>query len=409
MNKRIIKAEFALSEICEKYPAIDKASIEAFGPVFYPIARIEADMEEKSFEDFDGITEAVLRFISLGITDAEKIAGLMALTTGYIEGMQKMLLSYGHIDTTGKITPLGLESLSEGRKVTVAHTKQIFLLDAINCNIVRVDSDLDKSSVERPADMPAEERFAPFIEHAAGISKSEIEKTLRESQYNTLKRIPGGMNINVTAIRDIKCLGIRYIKSYLLKLENHTPIVFVKRFDYRAKGKEKYFWLPFSVEAPGEREFLGCGDVPVHNTSARAMLTDVYERMKAGAGAERIPEALEKKTTFFCVELFRFTPNEKNGNIFISSGSIASYSKNLLRLLYGLGKDGLYLIPDDALSGIVLKILPEAGDSLLKEISALTVKVLDKYKRDKVDSYIRENLKEASDIPGELKRILASL
>ncbi len=409
MAKRIVKAEFALAEICERYPMINKWDIEAFGPVFYPIARIEADMEEKSFEDFDGITESVLRFISLGIKDAPSIAELMALTPDYISGMQKMLLSYGHIDNTGTLTALGRESLDAGRKVTVAHTKQIFLLDAINCNIVRVDADLDKSSIERPADVPAEERFVAFIEHAAGISKAEVEKTLKESQYNTLKRIPGGMNINVTAITDIRCLGIKYIKSYLLKLKGQSPYIFVKRYDYRAKGKEKYFWLPFSVDSEEARGFLNCGNVPVHGRNAKLMLEDVFKRMTEGAASDRMPETLTAKKTFFCENLFKLSPEYKGNDVLITGASLTEYSKNILRLLYGIGKDGIYYIVDDALSGIVLRILPGNNDPELLRCAALTVKALDKYKRDKVDSYIRERITGEETITKELIKILDGL
>ena len=106
MKKQRIKPEFALRDICEKYPQINIAELETFAPVFYPIARIEADMKEKSFEDFEAVQEAVLRFILLGFKQEEEIAELMGLNKAYILKMMKLLLSYGHIDERKNVTAI---------------------------------------------------------------------------------------------------------------------------------------------------------------------------------------------------------------------------------------------------------------------------------------------------------------
>ena len=70
MNKRKIKPEYALRDICEKYPQIKLSDVEAFAPVFYPIARIEADMQEMK-----SLVERIGAFAE-GLPQMEAVAGL---------------------------------------------------------------------------------------------------------------------------------------------------------------------------------------------------------------------------------------------------------------------------------------------------------------------------------------------
>ena len=229
MKKQKIKPEYALRDILKKYPQIDISEIEIFAPVFYPIARIEADMKEKNFEDFEAVQESVLRFMVLGFKKEEEVAELVGLNPGYILKMMKLLLSFGHIDENRNLTELGALSLSEGRKITLEHTKQIFLLDALTCDIIRLDKDPDRAFIESAEDMEGSDKYVPILEHSYGISKEDVARTLKEVQYNTVRLMKGTANINVMDVTDVRCLGIKYIKSYLLKLKNRYPMIFVKR------------------------------------------------------------------------------------------------------------------------------------------------------------------------------------
>ncbi len=409
MPKRKIKAEFALRDICTRYPCIDKNDIELFGPVYYPIAKIEVDMQEKSFEDFDAVQESVLRFVSIGFREEDVIASLMGLTAAYVRDMLKLLVSYGHIDNNRNITNLGAASLAEGQKITIANTRQVFLLDALNCNIIRVDRDLDRTIIERPDDMTNNEKHIAFLEHAAGISKSDVEETLKETEYKTLRRMQGGMNINVTNVSDVRCLGIRYIKSYLLKLKNHTPMIFVKRFDYTGKGSERYYWLPFSVRNQAEKDFLGLSDLQIHSNETDAMLSDVYVRMIERASSDYVVADIDNKFEFFTKTHFK-VDTERNGmQAIVSSTSFTEYTNNALRLLVSFGSDGVYPLVDDNLSGRVIFIYPDRDDKLLIECSKYVCAALDKHTYDKVVSYIEQRMIKEGNVIQNLLSVLKNL
>ncbi|MBQ8588616.1 MAG: hypothetical protein IJ454_04405 [Clostridia bacterium] len=409
MAKRKIKAEFALRDICSRYPCINKMDIENFGPVYYPVARIEVDMQEKSFEDFDAVQESVLRFVSIGFREEEVIANLMGLTASYIRDMLKLLVSYGHIDNNRNITSLGSASLAEGQKITIANTRQVFLLDALNCNIIRIDRDLDRTIIEKPDDMTYNEKHIAFLEHAAGISKSDVEATLKDTEYKTLRRMQGGMNINVTNVSDVRCLGIRYIKSYLLKLKNHTPMIFVKRFDYTGTGSERFYWLPFSVRNPEERAFLGLTDLQIHSSQTDAMISDAYVRMIERAASEHVVTEIDNKFEFFTKTHFKIDVERRGMQTTVSAASFTEYTNNALRLLAGFGRDEVFPLVDDELSGRVIFIYPDKGDSLLTECSKYVHAALTKHTYDKVVSYIEQRMDKDGNVIQSLLSVLKKL
>lgn len=409
MAKRKIKAEFALKDICTRYTCINKNEIELFGPVYYPIARIEVDMQEKSFEDFDAVQESVLRFVSIGFREEDVIANLMGLTAPYVRDMLKLLLSYGHIDNNRNITNLGITSLAEGQKITIENTRQVFLLDALNCNIIRIDRDLDRTIIEKPDDMTYNEKHITFLEHSAGISKSDVEATLKETEYKTLRRMQGGMNINVTNVSDVRCLGIRYIKSYLLKLKNHTPMIFVKRFDYSGKGSERFYWLPFSVKNQSEKDFLGLSDLQIHSSETDAMINDAYVRMVERSSSEHVVSEIDNKFEFFTKTHFKIDAERNGMQAMVSSQSFTEYTNNALRLLFSFECDGVFPLVDDDLSGRIIFIYPNNNDSLLAECSKYVYAALSKYNYDKVVSYIEQRMVKEGSVLQSLLLVLKKL
>ncbi|MBQ4518814.1 MAG: hypothetical protein II997_09575 [Clostridia bacterium] len=409
MTKHTIKAEVALKDICARYRVIKKSEIEAFGPVYYPIARIEADMHEKTFEDFDAVQESVLRFISIGFKEEAMIANLMGLTTNYVQNMMKMLLSYGHIDPQRNITPLGMESLAQGQKIMLIFTKQVFLLDALNCNIIRIDKDLDRTIVEHPDEMTNSEKHITFLDHAAGISKEDVEKTLKESQFSTLQRLSGGMNINVTAVSDVRCLGIRYVKSYLLKLKGHPPVIFVKRFDYNGKGAERFYWLPFSVEEQSEGTFFGLPDMQVHNYSTSAMIHDAYNRMLENGASEWVQEEMQRSLEELTKKVYGIELMPDATENTVHSSGFSKYATSVLRLLYGFGKDGLFSLVDDRISGNIMILYPDKTDTKLMQCAEYVCQALDQFAFDKVHKFMEKRMQKNDSIIEDMTKILKEL
>ena len=58
----------ALDDIHEKYKMLPSTDIEKFAPVYYPIAIIEMNLDEMTFEDFESVQFSILNLFSLGIT-----------------------------------------------------------------------------------------------------------------------------------------------------------------------------------------------------------------------------------------------------------------------------------------------------------------------------------------------------
>ncbi len=387
MAKRKIKAEYALSDICDRYPFIKKENIETFGPVYYPIAKIEVEMVEKSFEDFDAVQRAVLRIMALGIKDAGVISDLMGLTDEFVLDMMKLLLSYEHIDTKRNITELGRQSIKEDKKILIANTKQVFLLDAINCNIVRIDKELDKTVIENVDEISHNDKYIVFLDHAEGIEKTDIERTLKETEYSTLKRIQGGMNINVCGVKDVRCLGISYVKSYLLKQKGRPPVIFVKRYNFAEKAGNKFYWLPFSADKSNE-ELLGIEGVPLHTTEAGMMTMDAFKRMREHGENEHTRNEIKEKIEYITQSLFKIKAENLASSIKVNSQSFFEYSDSILNLLYEFGKSGVYTVVDDGLSGNLIFIHPDTADSVITDCSKAVYDAVEKHDRDKVVSFI---------------------
>jgi len=333
----------------------------------------------------------------------------MGLTADYIQNMMKLLLSYGHIDSGRNITPLGSESIAQGQKITLIFTKQVFLLDALNCNIIRIDKDLDRTIIEHPDEMTTSEKHITFLDHAAGISKSDVERTLKEEQFSTLQRLNGGMNINVTAVTDVRCLGIRYVKSYLLKLKGHAPVIFVKRFDYNGKGAERFYWLPFSVEEQSEGYFYGMPELPIHSRGTSSMIQDAYKRMQENGSSEWVLGEMKRSLEELTKNIYGINLEPTDTKNMVTSTGFFKYSGSSLRLLYGFGKDGLFPLVDDRISGNIMFIYPDKNDLLLDQCATYVQQALDQFSFDKVHRYIEKRLQNKEHIIQDMIIVLKEL
>lgn len=105
-----------LSTILKTYPTLSVADVDAFIPVYFPIALVEIDTVEESFEDFEVIELTVLKLVSLGVETSHEISELLAIDEKYVKRVLKLLIGYGHIKNN-KITEIGLRSLERGQKI----------------------------------------------------------------------------------------------------------------------------------------------------------------------------------------------------------------------------------------------------------------------------------------------------
>ena len=132
------EAMIALDDIHEKYGKLPSTDIEKFAPVYYPIAIVEMNLDEVSFEDFESVQFAVLSLAELGITDYQVIARTLGLSPHYVFKLMRLLNGYGHMDENG-ITELGKESIHTGKKIVKARVWQKFQVDALNGTLLKVE------------------------------------------------------------------------------------------------------------------------------------------------------------------------------------------------------------------------------------------------------------------------------
>ncbi len=66
-KKNNFEVNNAFDRIMEQNPQIIPARVELFTEVYYPIAILEMEISETTFEDFDIVPLTVLRFINLGL------------------------------------------------------------------------------------------------------------------------------------------------------------------------------------------------------------------------------------------------------------------------------------------------------------------------------------------------------
>ena len=135
-EKKRISSSVMFRKILEEYPKIQAGSIEFFSQIYYPIAIVEMELIEKSFEDFSVFKMTILELFKLSITSPTVIGDTIGLSPRFVETMIGQLETYGYINN-GKVTELGNESLVE--KQILFHEKQKFKIDGLNGNLIKID------------------------------------------------------------------------------------------------------------------------------------------------------------------------------------------------------------------------------------------------------------------------------
>jgi hypothetical protein len=316
----VLEACQALNLIISRYPKIKIPDIELFTPVYYPIALIEMDFDEQSFENFETIQLAVLQFVNSGILDPNVISSSMGIgNPNYIYNVLQLLKGYGHINNVG-ITDLGKQSLSEEKKITLSRVKQQFQLDALNGTLIEIDQNLISSSIKSSNET---EGFIGHLNYIDGIQEEYIEKQLRSRGFDHFKKYKSTiLNSNVLQIHNMYCIGMQYAKCYLLKLQSvNMPIIIGKRFNSKgATDEDRFFWEPLSIPPQASRFFLDCH--PLNNNSPAA---DQYIRQLQNLINESAKsiDPLDNVTK---------TLREWNSGLTIREQSLQIYTNSSLRL-----------------------------------------------------------------------------
>lgn len=373
------EALYALDEIHAKYRQLQSTDIEQFTPVYYPIAMVDMELEEETFENFEIVQHMILQLYSYGITSAEAIAQTMALKTSYVEGVLTVLFGSGLIDMDGQLTMNGRRSLREDKQVQTVKVWQKFQVDALNGTLLRVNEAIEKEHLEDPGYTKI---IIGHLNYMDGIRAMElVEQLVGPKKDEYLQQEDGILNTNVVRIHGIHCEGINWARCYMVKLLGKSdPIVFAKRLDSSKKNLlERFTWTPLFV--PNEAIRKQCGfsaEIPLETRLCRDYVRDLYEMMRRAEGRVRILEMVDDMLQRVYPFAERGVDKSRVGAsivpcIKVDETAFAPFKSWILNFLIGIDNDGEYLLTSDDLYGLVIKL--ETDSPVLEEAGRLAAQL----------------------------------
>ncbi len=399
-KKRFDNVNSDLETLLSSYDALSVNEIEYIVPVYFPIAIVEMDTVERSFEDFDTIELIVLRLVEAGVNSAKAISNLLGLDERYVSRILKLLNGYDHI-SNGRITPLGRESIVKEKKIEKKAGRQQFQINALNKTVLRLEELVN----ERQIDDKDKTRIR--VAHLMGIDGMGIEELvsqIKESDYQDFVPTGKEQSVNLLEITGIRFLEMKYAYSYMVKLFNCKPMIFCKRFDQSKKEvKERYKWVPLSVPSESLYSKLGISrKIPITTNQeiqqmnqTISLLNDERNRMDSSKKMDNYNEALEKTYPF---DFNHCLPQGYSNGIIIKVDEKAfpEYTKSLYHILKYFGWFGKYLIVRDNFCGNILRLEP--NDFYLLHVSEKLVKKIEEFGEYRVKSDIDDYF---NDYPNE--------
>ncbi len=437
-QRKRLRLNNVISDIRKQYPQIHQEDIQFAAMVYYPIAFVEVEAEEKSVEDFDSVQLMILRFLALGI-GRDDIVELTGTTPSYIDKVKGLLFGYGHIDSQGRVTPVGLESIRASangtpKKIERKLSKRYVQMDALSLAVIPHDRRVDEITFYEKTDTydkpeiteDNKEKSDPklfnvgAIAYPEGVTASALEERLvcRDENDSRYDKVIGVQNIHVNitkeTIKNIKCLKIRYASACMLVLrDSGTPIVFGKCVTETKKRSSQ--WFPLGVEADSVRVRYGFeDDVRFLENDAGSYLISMWTRFedawqqKRWHYGEKNAAASDEDYLWRVVRYFYpFQEGHyrwQNGELYIDGEAFGSAQRGyaIAKILFSFAEDGFYRFASEDLYGHLVTIRPEASDALLQDVARLLKTAAEQNGARKVDRYLRDHFNETSDtVPSE--------
>lgn len=387
----------ALDDIHEKYRKLPSTDIEKFAPVYYPIAIIEMNLDEMTFEDFESVQFAILNLVSLGISDYKVIAETLGLSPNYVFKIIRILNGYGHLDDNG-ITEIGMDSINSGKKIVKSQVWQKFQVDALNGTLLKVEQAVTENILN---DRDQTRITIGHLNYLDGMSVEEISSQLTKNNCNTyIKQKSSILNTNVTSINDVRCVEVKYAKCYMMKVRNcDEPIVFAKRYDSNQKEvKERFSWEPFSVKSKVLLDKYGFeSDVPFSTDVAKKYVAQLYTMMLERA--EKVNLIEEIKYTMNLVYPFDETGVQivRTDGVIVPTVNIderafMKYRTWIINYLIGIQQYGEYLITHERLFGHVISLRTES--LLILDVAQLLTDKIENHGKINIVKRLRDKYKD---------------
>lgn len=405
----------ALNAIRDKYPLISLDSIERFAPVYYPIAMVEMDLTERTFENFEAVQLTVLKMVNLGQRDHRIIAETLGLSPNYVYKVLHLLEGYGHI-ANGNITPLGLQSVQKGQKIVERRTSQKFQVDALNGTLLKFDESVTDSMLNNKEQT---DLFVGHLDYMDGMPLQEINAQLSSNCTDYIRQKSGILHTNVSDVTNARCLEVKYAKCHLIKFYSHAePVILAKRYDCRQKDiKERFSWQPFCLYDKTLITRYGFEEeLPSAKPLAQKYVRNLYS-MLAGRlqqlynSPERWAEEIRKAVS----RVYRFEEAALSFNrifdladpsVFITENAFSLFRGWIIDFLLAIHSDQRCPITTERLCGQLVSLKTES-EKLLSLAELLAAKVA-QYGKIEIKKFVRERFKDW-DEPGLIDALTAEL
>lgn len=361
-----------LEQIIAQNPQIILSRIELFTQVYYPIATLEMELEETTFENFDVIPLTILRFIDAGLYDAVIVAKMMGLSKNYVRKMFDLLRGYGYLDESG-LTEIGHMSLEAEQKIAQNTVRQKFQADAVTGDLLRLEQQVEEGNLELKDKTVYGIAHLPHIE---GIEVEDLNNMLKSADLTTYKRYKGDiLNSNVVAISDVKCVGMDYVKAYLLKMQGiKTPFIITNQYDSTKENfAERFSWKPIRVPSRNAYTDYGFDEgIPCYTEEALLVINDLYKLV-----CKRIVDVTDEDVRKTLSEIYPFNYDKmdisigriQNGvpeqiSVYVNAASFTEWNMFILKFLEGFDMVSGYVYTHGRLNGLFLRF--ESANNLIK-------------------------------------------
>lgn len=281
----------ALREIMRTYPKLKAQHIDFAAAVYYPIALVDITMEERVFENYEGIERHLLQFVADIGADPALLEATTGLSSVYVRKLLDVLDSYGHIEN-GRLTALGRESLQRGEKVTCVRVVQRLQMDALTLRLLKVEELIREDDLRAGQELGGQ--IGGILPNIEGIS---VDTLKRQIEALDLKEVmEHGENVlhaNTESIQSIVFSELRYAKCVMTAFRDGAeepayckPTIFGRRLTVGRRGK-KTVWMPFFLYSEKAAEFFS----PAEGDAAQDLIAGTEaERAQADALLARILE-----------------------------------------------------------------------------------------------------------------------
>lgn len=402
-KRHTYEINMVLERICQQNNNIVPSRIELFTEIFYPIAVLEIEMEETTFEDFDIVPLSVLKMIRAGVRTEQEIAKMMGLGKSYVQKVIDLLMGYEYIDANG-LTELGAEALKIEKKVARSSVKQRFQADAVTGDLLKLgeqSSDADLQGRENTF------KVTPHLPHIEGISVEAINRQLAEDDLTRYKRYQGGiLNANVDTVSDVACIGLEYVKAYLMKLQGiSSPFIFFYQYDSAQKEfNERFRWRPMRI--PCEKAYTEFGfsrEIERYSDDSLIIINELYRlicKSNVVMDEKKLKKLLERTQPFDYSTMDISMGKVRDGvpgqiGIYLNANSFLKWTAFVLLFLEKYDSIYGFLYTSSWLNGSSIRFESQSPD--IKKASKLYKKLLRHEDRKRLNTYIRDRLFRSSE------------